>query len=139
MTNPLQKKPERESAQPIEPAQPVTTAPETETVTTKSAPQSRAIYFLIGLLVILITAALAGIILGSSLILKYQQNTLPPAPVPLQASPSAVPEGIKKHASDSAALKVKEDVKTLQSEINSMDYFQAELSPPVIDPNIQIQ
>lgn len=106
---------------------------------TVTVPSSKTIYFLIGLLVVLILAALAGIILGTSLILRYQKQTLPPPPAPIEASPSAVPSGIKKYASDSAVLKVKEDVRTLQSEISSMDYFQTEISPPVIDSNIQIQ
>lgn len=95
--------------------------------------------FWLGLGILVILAAVAGVALGAALILRYERRALPPTPEVTQSARSTPSSPLSKFATDSAILKLREDITSLQKEITSMDYFEAQIAPPALDSNIKIE
>lgn len=113
---------------PFDPAPPVVTPGRNKTV-----------LIIIFSTVLFLAIVAVGLYVGFSLISKPAKITpipiVEPPPPPAQIIP-AVPS---KFASDSALLKIREDLKKTQGDIDTVDLFDAQISPPSIDLGIQIQ
>lgn len=113
---------------PVDPAPPV------------SAPKkSKMPYLIIAGVVIFILIIITGLIVGFSLIAKPVKtkpipiDTPPPSPVVI------VPKVPSKFATDSGLLKIRDELKKTQGDIDTVDLYDAQISPPNIDLGIQIQ
>ncbi len=94
----------------------------------------------LGILLLLLLAAVCGIVLASVLIVRYQQRNLPPTPISTPSGQVAPPPGpVSKFATDAAVLKKREELKGLLNEIDTTDYFEAQISPPSVNANIKIE
>ena len=95
---------------------------------------------IIALVVILFFVALviAGVLFGVALILSNSKPV--PAPVVTTVEQPIVlpPVKISRFASDSGILKLREDLKNIQTKIDTMDLFESQITPPVYDLNISI-
>lgn len=94
-----------------------------------------------GGIIFLVLLAIVGIIVGLSF-LKAAPNT----PLLITQTPTPVPTIIEvisnpnpKFASDSGFLKMRDDLKSLNAEIGSANFFEPEISPPNIDLNLKIE
>lgn len=99
-----------------------------------------------------ILAGLSGLILVSLIILiifgfrvlvssakniNFNFNSSPPPPKAEEFV--APPPKISPYATDSGILKLRSDLQKLRSDIDSVDIFEPQLSPPNIDLNINIK
>ncbi len=92
--------------------------------------------------VIIILIAFIGILAGISILKRPapMQTLITPVPTIIPTTTiTIVPNTNSKYASDAAFLKLREDLKTLNQEIGTVNFFEPEISPPNIDLNIQIK
>lgn len=97
------------------------------------------IFFIAGGVIIFLIIIIVFLILGLSLLRrpKSASNTTAPTvttPPPAPAPPP--PPG--KFASDSAILKIRDEMKAVKVSIDSMDLFDAQIAPPNLDFSIKI-
>lgn len=100
---------------------------------------NKTIYFIIGGIVLFILIIVTGLYVGFSLISKPVKVVPTPIVTPPPPPVVEVPRIPSKFASDSALLKIREDIKKTQADIDTVDLFDAQISPPTIDLGIQIQ
>lgn len=100
--------------------------------------KDRTVLILTILLVVMIAAAVVGIIVGTVMISSYQRKNLPPPPVAVLTPVPAQPGVMSKFATDSAVLQTKEKLQKLLLNINTADYFEAEINPPSVETNISL-
>ena len=91
--------------------------------------------------VFIVLLAIIGIIVGLSII----RNSTPVTPTPSE-TPTPIPSVIEivpvqnpKYASDSAFLKLRDDLKSLNQQIGTANFFEPEIAPPSINLKIQIE
>ena len=106
-------------------------------IETKS--DTKLLSLIIGGLAVLIMLAVIGIIVGVRLLINSRQNRPVTTPVSQQPTPTPTITQISKYASDSAVMKLKNDLSNLGSQIDSTDYFETQILPPSLDSQIKIE
>jgi len=97
------------------------------------------LYIIAGALVVLIIMAVIGVVVGTALIVNFQRNLKPVATTKVEPTPTLTPLPGKKYASDSAVVKLRDELIKLRTEIDTMDYFEAQIVPPSLDSKIRIE
>ncbi len=95
---------------------------------------------IIGLIISCVFVLALGLGLGLALFARPKTPT--PTPIPIQNPPMfepAKPKEPSKLATDSAVLKLKNDVSALADELNRLDLTEPLLSPPNLDLEIRIE
>lgn len=95
--------------------------------------------FVIGLILLLLLAAIAGIALAAVLIQNYERHALPDPTVVVPPSAIQPPVAVSKLAGDEAILKKRDELIELLGEIETTDYFETAIAPPAVNPNIKIE
>lgn len=93
--------------------------------------------FIAGIVIFIIVVSLA-LIVGSSIFLSLLKPPAQPQPEPAAPVIMVTPKIESKFASDSAVLQIRDSAKSLQTDIDSVDLVEPELSPPSLDLNIRI-
>lgn len=90
---------------------------------------------------VIILMALVGIIVAISLLRApvQVQPEIKITPTPVLEIVEIFPTANPKYASDSALLEIRENLKVLNQQIGSANFFEPEISPPSIDLNIEIK
>lgn len=98
----------------------------------------KSMLLIIVAVVLVLMVVVTGVLIGVALILSSTKNT--PAPVPTVIEQPITPPAAKvsKFASDSGLLKIRDDLKTWQTKIDTMDLFEQQITPPSLDLNISI-
>ncbi|MEK7565631.1 MAG: hypothetical protein AAB506_01125 [Patescibacteria group bacterium] len=96
------------------------------------------------LIIILLIALVFVFALGISLgIVYFTAKKTSPAPSLPQTNPPVFepvkPKEKSKLATDSAVLKIADDLSAFQQELNRLDLLEPQLAPPSIDLNIKIE
>lgn len=79
-----------------------------------------------------------GVLIGVALILSNSKPTTVLTPVTVE-QPIIVPASkISQFASNSGTLKIRDDIKSSQLKIDTMDLFESQITPPIFDLNINI-
>lgn len=96
---------------------------------------------LIGGGVVLILFAIIGVIVGLSLLRNPAPVQVTPTPTPVVSEMpiDVLPNPNPKYASDSAFLQIRDQLKALNQEISTANFFEPEISSPNIDLNIEIK
>lgn len=101
--------------------------------------QNYFMWILAGVVITMIILVIALIIFGVNLLVNSLKpisiNT--PAPI-VNEQPVIISKTVSKFATDAGVLKLREDINKLRSDIDSVDIFEPQLSPPNIDLNIAI-
>lgn len=87
----------------------------------------------------LVVLAVIGIIVGINLLLNSRIKPVTPPPVKEEITPTPTPQANYKYASEAAVIKLKNDLKKLNAQIGSTDYFETEILPPSLDSEIKIE
>lgn len=106
----------------------------------KKKPLNYTLWLISGVVGLMFAAVLALIIIGVNLITSSTKNTPVPASRPVEIT-QAEPLPVKRSrfATDSAILKLQQDLRVLRQDIDSTDLFESQLSAPNIDLDITIK
>jgi hypothetical protein len=63
----------------------------------------------------------------------------PPPPIKVEVPPVASPAARSKFASDAGVLKIRDDLKRTNINLDSVDLFEPQLTPPTIDTDISVK
>lgn len=88
--------------------------------------------------VFILMVVVTGVLIGVAMILSASKSTPAPVPAPVVQTITPPTAQVSKFASDSGLLKIRDDLKTLQSKIDTMDLFEQQITPPTLDLNISI-
>jgi hypothetical protein len=96
-------------------------------------------YLIIGGTVAFLIIIIVGLIIGLTLLPKPVKKDATPVipPAPLQEAP--IIKSPSRFASDSGLLKIESDLKSIRTKIDTTDLFDAQISPPNLDLNINIK
>lgn len=94
---------------------------------------------IIGAIVFLVFVILATLIIGFTLLTRPHTPVVPPPPPTAQPTAPINPQPSSKFASDSALLKIRDNLKAIRTSVDSLDLFDAQISPPDIDTNIHVK
>lgn len=96
---------------------------------------------LIGGVVILVLFAIIGIVVGISMLRSPAPVQITPTTTPVVSETplEVLPNPNPKYASDSAFLQIRDQLKSLNQEISTANFFEPEISSPNIDLNIEIK
>lgn len=102
-----------------------------------------ALWLVIGGLGLFLIVAVVGIIAGFN-ILRSAMNRLPPPPLPEFSNQQFTPPPVSElplsspSASDEAIVTLREEIKSLRVQIDSLDVFEPQISPPNLDLDITV-
>ena len=102
--------------------------------------KSYLVWILGGITGVLVLTVIILLVVGANMIFNAAKNINfnPPPPAPKAEEFVAPPPKVSKFATDSGILKIRGDLVKLRSDIDSVDIFEPQLSPPNIDLNIKI-
>lgn len=93
--------------------------------------------------VIAIFLAVIGLLIFLILPILTRPKTVPveppPPPVKIETPPLATPAAKSKFASDAGVLKIRDDIKRANINLDAVDLFEPELTLPNIDQNITVK
>ncbi len=101
-------------------------------------PANRRVWVIVA--IIIAALALTAIIALATvfILLRQQPASVGPAPASVTQTVPTLPPPSSKFATDAGVLKLRDDLKTLMGRIDSVDFFESEISPPSLDLNIAI-
>ena len=92
--------------------------------------------------IILVLAIIVGIVVFLVPMFTKSEPVVyekPTPPAPIAEIPIATPAAKSKYATDSAILKMKEELNLIQSKINTIDLYEISITPPNIDLDLYIK
>lgn len=93
--------------------------------------------------VIAVVLAIIGLLIFLILPILTRPKTVPveppPPPVKIETPPIATPAAKSKFASDAGVLKIRDDLKRTNINLDAVDLFEPELTLPNIDQNITVK
>ena len=110
-----------------------------EEIIAKTKSQSLFLWVLVGAVGALLVIVILLIVVGINLITRSNENTNIPVTITPTEAPPAVILPPSKFATDPAVLKFRDDLNTLRTDLDAIDLFETQLSPPSLDLKISIQ
>ncbi len=89
-------------------------------------------------LIVLVIIIIVGISVGIAVI-KSSFHFSPSTPVVTKAPEITIKPASSKLASDSAVIKLKDDLKTIRQSVDSVDLMEPQINTPALDLNINIK
>lgn len=123
------------------PSQPMPSAPPPTPPAPAQAPAKKPDYLLlaiIGAIIIFLVIIIAGVIIGVSMIHQAGRNITVPTAPETPSAPVVTPKAPSKFATDAGVLQIKNGLRILGSQTDSVDLIEPQISPPNLDLNISI-
>lgn len=80
------------------------------------------------------------IAITSTILVLSNRSVPPPAPPPtVTTTPTPIPVIPTKYSTDSAILKLRDDLKSLMAKTDTVDLVEPEIAPPNLELNLKIQ
>lgn len=107
--------------------------------TTPAPQKNNLVWFIVGGIAAFLIIVFTGVIVGVTLIQRAIPKPIATPPEQTSVPPVITAPITPRWATDAGVLKIRDDLRTLQGKIDTIDFFEPQISPPSIDLGISIK